>query len=156
MTIKSDKWIRKMANEHGMIEPFEEDQVRYSKNNSRLISFGLSSYGYDVRCANEFKVFTNIHSAIVDPKSFDEKSFVDINFCLRLFLSFSQPLSLLCSMQQRHISSVCSKTPTSAPSTPSASPSCPRTSSSPAASVASAPKACVLVGKGVGVQFESR
>ena len=79
MTIKSDKWIRKMANEHGMIEPFEEDQVRYSKNNSRLISYGLSSYGYDVRCANEFKVFTNIHSAIVDPKSFDEKSFVDIN-----------------------------------------------------------------------------
>ncbi len=79
MTIKSDKWIRKMAVDHGMIEPFQEDQIRYSDDNSRLISFGLSSYGYDVRCANEFKVFTNIHSAIVDPKSFDEKSFVDIN-----------------------------------------------------------------------------
>ena len=79
MTIKSDKWIRKMAVEHGMIEPFQEDQIRYSDDNSRLISYGLSSYGYDVRCANEFKVFTNIHSAIVDPKSFDEKSFVDIN-----------------------------------------------------------------------------
>ena len=79
MTIKSDKWIRKMALEHGMIEPFQEDQIRYSDDNSRLISYGLSSYGYDVRCANEFKVFTNIHSAIVDPKSFDEKSFVDIN-----------------------------------------------------------------------------
>ena len=62
-----------------MIEPFQEDQVRYSDNNSRLISYGLSSYGYDVRCANEFKVFTNIHSAVVDPKSFDAKSFVDIN-----------------------------------------------------------------------------
>ena len=79
MTIKSDKWIRKMAVEQGMIEPFQEDQIRYSDDNSRLISYGLSSYGYDVRCANEFKVFTNIHSAIVDPKSFDEKSFVDIN-----------------------------------------------------------------------------
>ena len=79
MTIKSDKWIRKMAVDQGMIEPFQEDQIRYSDDNSRLISYGLSSYGYDVRCANEFKVFTNIHSAIVDPKSFDEKSFVDIN-----------------------------------------------------------------------------
>ena len=79
MTIKSDKWIRMMADEHGMIKPFQEDQIRYSDDNSRLISYGLSSYGYDVRCANEFKVFTNIHSAIVDPKSFDEKSFVDIN-----------------------------------------------------------------------------
>ena len=79
MTIKSDKWIRKMAAENGMIEPFQEDQIRYSDDNSRLISYGLSSYGYDVRCANEFKVFTNIHSAIVDPKAFDEKSFVDIN-----------------------------------------------------------------------------
>ena len=79
MTIKSDKWIRKMAVEHGMIEPFQEDQVRYSDDNTRLISYGLSSYGYDVRCANEFKVFTNIHSAVVDPKSFDAKSFVDIN-----------------------------------------------------------------------------
>ena len=79
MTIKSDKWIRMMADEHGMIKPFQEDQIRYSDDNTRLISYGLSSYGYDVRCANEFKVFTNIHSAIVDPKSFDEKSFVDIN-----------------------------------------------------------------------------
>ena len=59
MTIKSDKWIRKMAVDQGMIEPFQEDQIRYSDDNSRLISYGLSSYGYDVRCANEFKVFTN-------------------------------------------------------------------------------------------------
>ena len=78
MTIKSDKWIRKMAVENGMIEPFQEDQIRYSDDNSRLISYGLSSYGYDVRCSNEFKIFTNTHSSIVDPKSFDPKSFVDV------------------------------------------------------------------------------
>ncbi len=78
MTIKSDKWIRRMAQEHGMIEPFVERQVR-GADDSRVISYGVSSYGYDVRCAAEFKVFTNIHSAVVDPKNFDEKSFVDIN-----------------------------------------------------------------------------
>ena len=57
MTIKSDKWIKKMAVDHGMIEPFQEDQIRYSEDNLKLISYGLSSYGYDVRCATEFKVF---------------------------------------------------------------------------------------------------
>ena len=77
MSIKSDKWIRRMAQEHGMIEPFVERQVR-GEQDSRVISFGVSSYGYDVRCADEFKVFTNINSATVDPKNFDEKSFVDI------------------------------------------------------------------------------
>jgi len=77
MSIKSDKWIRRMAQEHGMIEPFVERQVR-TEGAERLISYGVSSYGYDVRCADEFKVFTNIHSAVVDPKNFDEKSFVDI------------------------------------------------------------------------------
>ena len=77
MSIKSDKWIRRMAEQEGMIEPFEADQVRHV-NNQRVISYGTSSYGYDVRCADEFKVFTNIHSAVVDPKAFDEKSFVDI------------------------------------------------------------------------------
>tara|TARA_B100000073_G_scaffold80840_1_gene61533 strand:- start:357 stop:875 length:519 start_codon:yes stop_codon:yes gene_type:complete len=61
-----------------MIKPFSEDQIRTDENGNKLISYGVSSYGYDVRCSNEFKVFTNIHSAIVDPKSFDEKSFVDI------------------------------------------------------------------------------
>lgn len=73
MTIKSDKWIRRMAQEHGMIEPFVERQVR-GADDSRVISYGVSSYGYDVRCAAEFKVFTNIHSAVVDPKNFDEKA----------------------------------------------------------------------------------
>ena len=78
MSIKSDKWIRQMAmGPTGMIEPFEPGQVRY-QDGRKLISYGTSSYGYDVRCSNEFKVFTNIHSAIVDPKNFDEKSFVDI------------------------------------------------------------------------------
>ncbi len=66
-----------MAKSDAMIEPFEAEQVRYV-NDQRVISYGTSSYGYDVRCSDEFKVFTNIHSAIVDPKSFDAKSFVDI------------------------------------------------------------------------------
>lgn len=66
-----------MAQSDAMIEPFEAEQVRYV-NEQRVISYGTSSYGYDVRCSDEFKVFTNIHSAIVDPKSFDANSFVDI------------------------------------------------------------------------------
>ena len=76
MTIKSDRWIREMA-ARGMIEPFEPEQVRYS-GGEKLISYGTSSYGYDVRCAEDFKVFTNIYSATVDPKAFDERSFVDV------------------------------------------------------------------------------
>ncbi len=77
MSIKSDKWIRRMAQDHGMIEPFVERQVR-AEGASPLISYWVSSYGYDVRCADEFKVFTNINSATVDPKNFDAKSFVDV------------------------------------------------------------------------------
>ena len=77
MSIKSDKWIRRMASEHGMIEPFEAGQVRADGAN-RLISYGTSSYGYDVRCSRDFKVFTNINSATVDPKNFVEDSFVDV------------------------------------------------------------------------------
>ena len=65
-----------MAQQQGMIEPFEADQIRYS-DNERVISYGTSSYGYDIRCSNEFKIFTNINSAIVDPKNFDANSFVD-------------------------------------------------------------------------------
>jgi deoxycytidine triphosphate deaminase len=65
-----------MAAEHGMIEPFSKDQVRVA-NGHKIVSYGTSSYGYDVRCAEDFKIFTNINSTIVDPKSFDEKSFVD-------------------------------------------------------------------------------
>lgn len=77
MSIKSDKWIRTMA-EQGMISPFEPGQVREREGN-RIISYGTSSYGYDVRCSNEFKIFTNINSAIVDPKNFDANSFVDVS-----------------------------------------------------------------------------
>ena len=76
MSIKSDHWIRRMSEQEGMIEPFESGQVR-QVNGERIISYGTSSYGYDVRCANEFKIFTNINSAVVDPKHFDENSFVD-------------------------------------------------------------------------------
>jgi dCTP deaminase len=78
MSVKSDRWIRRMAAEHRMIEPFEADQVREAPR-GRVISYGTSSYGYDVRCAPEFKIFTNINSAIVDPKEFDESSFVDMS-----------------------------------------------------------------------------
>ncbi|KAF0813260.1 dCTP deaminase [Andreprevotia sp. IGB-42] len=77
MSIKSDRWIRRMAQEHGMIEPFERGQVRYV-NEQKIVSYGTSSYGYDIRCADEFKVFTNLNSTIVDPKNFDENSFVDV------------------------------------------------------------------------------
>lgn len=77
MTVKSDKWIRQMAQEYGMIEPFEPHQTR-RLNNLSVISYGTSSYGYDVRCSDEFKIFTNINSAIVDPKNFDASGFVDI------------------------------------------------------------------------------
>ncbi|PQJ96002.1 dCTP deaminase [Chromatium okenii] len=76
MAIKSDRWIRRMA-EQGMIEPFEPFQVREGAH-GRVISYGTSSYGYDVRCADEFKIFTNINSAIIDPKNFDPNSFVDL------------------------------------------------------------------------------
>ena len=76
MSLKSDNWIRRMAREQRMIEPFAPEQVREA-NGHRIVSYGTSSYGYDVRCANEFKIFTNINSTIVDPKRFDEKSFVD-------------------------------------------------------------------------------
>jgi dCTP deaminase len=73
MTIKSDNWIKRMALEHRMIEPFVDEQMRVG-----VISYGLSSYGYDIRVADDFKVFTNVYNTVVDPKSFDSRSFVDI------------------------------------------------------------------------------
>ncbi len=72
MSIKSDRWIRTMALEHGMIEPFADRQVREG-----VISYGVSSYGYDMRVATEFKIFTNVLNSMVDPKHFDPKSFVE-------------------------------------------------------------------------------
>lgn len=73
MSLQPDFWIKKMAIEKNMIAPFEENLVRGGK-----VSYGLSSFGYDLRVADEFKIFTNVHSAIVDPKNFDDKSFVDV------------------------------------------------------------------------------
>ena len=72
MSIRPDNWIANMAKQHGMIEPFESSQVR-----DGVISYGVSSYGYDIRVADEFKIFTNVYSAVVDPKSFDPQSMVD-------------------------------------------------------------------------------
>lgn len=78
MAVKPDKWICRMVKEQDMISPFESSQVKQREMGS-LISYGTSSYGYDVRCASEFRIFTNINSAIVDPKHFDSKSFVDVD-----------------------------------------------------------------------------
>src|SRR3989338_7817072 len=78
MPIKSDHWIRLMAKQAEMISPFEPNQVR-AQGDKKIVSYGTSSYGYDVRCSREFKVFTNINSAIVDPKNFAAESFVDVN-----------------------------------------------------------------------------
>lgn len=72
MTIQADRWIERMARDHGMIEPFVGEQVR-----DGVISYGLSSYGYDIRVADEFQIFTNVYSTVVDPKHFDERSFVE-------------------------------------------------------------------------------
>jgi dCTP deaminase len=79
MPIKSDKWIKRMAKDHQMIVPFSERQIKKG-----IVSYGLSSYGYDIRVADEFKVFTNVNTTIVDPKKFDPRSLVDVkgNFCL--------------------------------------------------------------------------
>jgi len=84
MSIKSDRWIRRMVEEQQMISPFEPEQVK-SLNGERIVSYGTSSYGYDIRCADEFKLFTNLNSTVVDPKNFDENSFVDVSgkgFCI--------------------------------------------------------------------------
>lgn len=73
MPVKNDRWITRMAREHGMIEPFEERQVR-----DGVISYGVSSYGYDIRVADEFRIFTNVNTSIVDPKDFDPRSLVEV------------------------------------------------------------------------------
>tara|TARA_Y100000768_G_scaffold281099_1_gene216043 strand:- start:122 stop:682 length:561 start_codon:yes stop_codon:yes gene_type:complete len=72
MAIKSDKWIKKMSSEHDMITPFTDEQIK-----SGTISYGVSSYGYDIRVADEYKIFTNVNNSIIDPKNFDANSFVD-------------------------------------------------------------------------------
>jgi dCTP deaminase len=77
MSLQSDRWIREMAENHGMIEPFADAQVRYVEG-KKVISYGLSSYGYDLRVAREFKVFTNLYNSLIDPKNFSDNAFVDL------------------------------------------------------------------------------
>jgi dCTP deaminase len=83
MSIMSDKWIKETASNHGMIEPFVDKQIRVN-NSQKIISYGLSSYGYDARVSREFKIFTNINSTMVDPKNFDKYSLVDreVDVCI--------------------------------------------------------------------------
>lgn len=78
MPVKSDRWIRRMAESQQMIAPFAAEQVKKNAAGERIVSYGTSSYGYDVRCADEFKIFTNINSSVVDPKNFDADSFVSV------------------------------------------------------------------------------
>ena len=86
MSIRPDTWIRRMARDHKMIEPFVDTQVRGS-----AISYGVSSYGYDIRVADEFKIFTNINNTVIDPKNFDPRSFVDVktDVCIVPPISFA-------------------------------------------------------------------
>jgi dCTP deaminase len=107
MTVKSDRWIRRMAAQ-GMIEPFEPSQVR-SVDGRRVVSYGTSSYGYDIRCAPEFKIFTNINSTIVDPKAFDPSSFVDLrgDVCIIPPNSFALARSLEYFRIPRNVLTIC-------------------------------------------------
>lgn len=110
MAIKADHWIRKMVNEYQMIEPFEERQVKLSHLTSEpIVSYGLSSYGYDLRVSNEFKVFTNVFNSIVDPKKFTEDSFVDIvsDICIIPPNSFALARSVEYFKIPRNILTIC-------------------------------------------------
>lgn len=95
MSIRPDSWIRKMAREHGMIDPFEEEQVREVKGRP-VISYGTSSYGYDIRVSHQFRIFTNVHGSVVDPKAFDTKSLVEMesDACLIPPNSFALAMSV--------------------------------------------------------------
>ena len=104
MSIKADKWIRKMAFENKMISPFEEKQI-----GETTISYGLSSYGYDIRVADEYKIFTNVNNSIVDPKKFDDKSFVDFkgNVCIVPPNSFALARSVEYFKIPRNVLTIC-------------------------------------------------
>jgi len=104
MSIKSDKWIRKMSLEHDMISPFEDKQVSQDK-----VSYGLSSYGYDIRVTDEYKIFTNINNRVVDPKNFDEKSFVNFkgDVCVVPANSFALARSVEYFKIPRNVLTVC-------------------------------------------------
>tara|TARA_B100001029_G_C15042281_1_gene444512 strand:+ start:361 stop:924 length:564 start_codon:yes stop_codon:yes gene_type:complete len=104
MSIKSDKWIRKMANEYGMIKPFNNKQV-----SKEIISYGLSSYGYDIRVADNYKIFTNVNNSVVDPKNFDANSFVDFtgDVCIVPPNSFALAQSVEYFRMPRNVLAVC-------------------------------------------------
>lgn len=104
MSIKPDHWIEKMALEHGMIEPFEKENI-----SKRVISYGLSSYGYDLRVADEYKIFTNVNNSIVDPKNFDPASFIDFkgDVCIVPPNSFALARSVEYFRIPRHIMTIC-------------------------------------------------
>src|SRR5258708_6493552 len=109
MSILSDKEIRRLSLEEGMIKPFIDRQVRQLDNNQRAISYGLSSYGYDFRVADEFKVFTNVFNTVVDPKNFDAKSFVDmkVDVCIVPPNSFALARSIEYFRIPRDILTIC-------------------------------------------------
>lgn len=105
MSVKSDRWIKKMSAEHGLIEPFVDTQIRKG-----VISYGVSSYGYDIRVNNEFKVFTNVNNSIIDPKQFDPKSFVDRvenEFCIIPPNSFALSRSVEYFRIPRNVITIC-------------------------------------------------
>ena len=104
MSIKSDKWIRKMSIEEKMIDPFTDNQIRKG-----TISYGLSSYGYDIRVSDEYKIFTNVNNSIVDPKKFDEKSFIDFkgDICIVPPNSFDLPRSIEYFRIPRNVLTIC-------------------------------------------------
>jgi len=108
MSICSDRWIAQMAQEYNMIEPFEVDQVR-QVDGKKVVSYGLSSYGYDLRVANEFKVFSNTYNTLIDPKNFDERSFVDIvdDVCIIPPNSFALSRSIEYFRIPRNILTIC-------------------------------------------------
>ena len=109
MSIKEDTWIRKLALSHKMIEPFVDGQVNSLPDGSKLVSYGLSSYGYDIRVSDEFKVFTNVYNSIVDPKHFTEDAFVDItaNECIIPPNSFALARSIEYFRIPRNILTIC-------------------------------------------------
>ncbi len=104
MSIKSDKWIKKMASETKMIQPFVEDNIR-----SGSISYGLSSYGYDIRVSDEYKIFTNINNSVIDPKNFDDKSFVNYkgDVCIVPANSFALARSIEYFKIPRNVLTIC-------------------------------------------------
>jgi dCTP deaminase len=108
MSIRPDNWIARMAREHGMIEPFIDTQVR-EVNGQSVISYGVSSYGYDVRVANQFRIFTNVYGAVVDPKQFDPKGLVEVesDVCLIPPNSFALAVSVEYFRIPRNVMTIC-------------------------------------------------